>query len=87
MSDPNAAVDLPIAAPALGGTIPIWIPIGLPARVHRDPDGALWADVPALPGCVAGGESLDDVLSSLKEAAEGWLLAKQDLETKGWPPS
>jgi predicted RNase H-like HicB family nuclease len=34
---------------------------------------------------VAGGESLDDVLANLKEAAEGWLLAKQDLETQGWP--
>ena len=87
MSDPNAAVDPAIAGPALGGTIPISIPIDLPARIHRDPDGALWADVPALPGCVAGGESLDDVLANLKEAVEGWLLAKQDVETKGWPPS
>ena len=42
-------------------------------------------DVPALPGCVAGGENLDDVLANLKEAAEGWLLAKGDIETKGWP--
>ena len=55
------------------------------ARIHRDPDGALWADIPALPGCVAGGENLDEVLANLKEAAEGWLLARGDIETKGWP--
>jgi predicted RNase H-like HicB family nuclease len=83
MSDSNAATDPDIAAPAVGGTIPISIPIDLPARVHRDPDGALWADAAALPGCVPGGESLDEVLANLKEAAEGWLLAKQDVETKG----
>ncbi|HZW30500.1 MAG TPA: type II toxin-antitoxin system HicB family antitoxin [Isosphaeraceae bacterium] len=76
-----------IAAPALGGTIPISIPVDLPARIHRDPDGVLWADVSALPGCVAGGESLDDVLANLKEAAEGWLLAQHDVETTGWAAS
>jgi predicted RNase H-like HicB family nuclease len=71
--------------PTRGGQIPISIPIDLPARIHRDADGALWADVPALPGCVAGGESLDELLDNLREAAEGWLLARQDIETKGWP--
>jgi predicted RNase H-like HicB family nuclease len=65
--------------------VPITIAVNLPARVHRDPDGAIWAEVPALPGCVAGGEDLDEVLTNLKEAAEGWLLAKQDIATKGWP--
>jgi predicted RNase H-like HicB family nuclease len=67
------------------GIIPITLNVGLPARIHRDDDGAIWADVPALPGCIAGGETLDEVLTNLREAAEGWLLAKQDLETKGWP--
>lgn len=65
--------------------VPITISVGLPARIHRDEDGAIWADVPSLPGCIAGGETLDDVLTNLREAAEGWFLAKQDLETKGWP--
>jgi predicted RNase H-like HicB family nuclease len=87
MSDPNTNVGPGIAAPALGGTIPIAIPIDLPARLHRDPDGALWADVPALLGCVAGGETLDEVLANLAEAAEGWLLARQDVETNGWSSS
>ncbi len=71
--------------PAARGHVPITIAVDLPARVHRDEDGTLWADVPALPGCVSGGESLDEVLADLKEAAEGWLLAKGDIETKGWP--
>ena len=83
----NAAIESRTEPPATGRSIPISIPIDLPARVHRDADGVLWADVPALPGCVAGGGSLDEVLANLKEAAEGWLLAKQDIETNGWPSS
>ncbi|MGO9463607.1 MAG: type II toxin-antitoxin system HicB family antitoxin [Isosphaeraceae bacterium] len=85
MSDPTLAVEPGISAPAPGGTIPVLIPIDLPARIRRDADGALWAEVPALPGCVAGGETLDELLANLREAAEGWLLAKQDIETDGWP--
>jgi len=85
MNDSNAAIEPRTVAPPTGQSIPISIPIDLPARVHRDVDGVLWADVPALPGCVVGGESFDEVLANLKEAAEGWLLANQDIETKGWP--
>src|SRR5271157_3865544 len=64
---------------------PITIAVSLPARVHHDEDGVVWADVPALPECVAGGVELDEVLANLREAAEGWLLAKHDVETRGWP--
>jgi predicted RNase H-like HicB family nuclease len=68
-----------------GRIVPTTIAVKLPARVHQDEDGALWADVPALPGCVAGGTDLDEVLANLREAAEGWLLARHDVETRGWP--
>ena len=47
----SATVDVPPWQP----TTTNLIPVSLPARVHHDPDGAIWADVPALPGCVAGG--------------------------------
>ena len=85
MDESSVSVKTRTDVPAPGRDVPITIAVNLPARIHRDPDGAIWADVPALPGCVAGGENLDDVLTNLKEAAEGWLLAKQDVETKGWP--
>ncbi len=85
MNEPTLVVEQNDTTPAPGGTVPVSIPVDLPARVHRDADGALWADVPALPGCIAGGESVDEVLANLREAAEGWLLAKQDIETSGWP--
>ncbi len=85
MSETNADTGSDTESPPTARCMPISIPIDLPARVHQDADGALWADVPALPGCVAGGESYDEVPVNIKEAAEGWLLAKQDIESKGWP--
>jgi len=85
MNERTPIVELPATTPSPGGTVPIAIPVDLPARIHRDADGVLWADVPAMPGCIAGGESIEEVLANLREAAEGWLLAKQDIETAGWP--
>ena len=67
-----------------GRMVPTTIAVKLPARIHQDEDGSLWADIPALPGCVAGGSDLDEVLANLGEAAEGWILAKHDVEA-GWP--
>jgi predicted RNase H-like HicB family nuclease len=36
------------------------------ANIHLE-DGAYWADVPALPGCFASGETLDELMESLRE--------------------
>jgi len=33
--------------------------------------------VPALPGCVSQGETVDDVRANVREAIEGWLLAEE----------
>ncbi|MGC8640818.1 MAG: type II toxin-antitoxin system HicB family antitoxin [Isosphaeraceae bacterium] len=85
MNKTPASGSTAVESPSREPTTPITIAVSLPARIHRDQDGVIWADVPALPGCVAGGAELDEVLSNLREAAEGWLLAKNDLETKGWP--
>jgi predicted RNase H-like HicB family nuclease len=45
----------------------------LTVRVHTAEEGGFWADVPALPGCVSEGETLDETLANIREAAEGWL--------------
>jgi predicted RNase H-like HicB family nuclease len=36
-------------------------------------NGAYWADVPALPGCFAAGDTLDELFTSLKEGIELYL--------------
>ena len=85
MDQPTSTQISPVDETFAGPVVPVTITVSLPARIHRDEDGEIWADVPSLPGCVAGGAVLDEVLANLREAAEGWLLAKHDLETKGWP--
>lgn len=43
--------------------------------------------VPALPGCWSQGETREESLANVREAAEGWLEAQQDeIEPKS-PPS
>jgi predicted RNase H-like HicB family nuclease len=41
--------------------------------IHPAEEGGYWAEVPALPGCVSEGETLDEVLANIREAAEGWI--------------
>jgi predicted RNase H-like HicB family nuclease len=41
--------------------------------VHAAEEGGYWAEVPALPGCVSEGETFDEVLANIREAAEGWI--------------
>ena len=41
--------------------------------VHEAEEGGFWAEVPALPGCVSEGDTLDETLANIREAAEGWL--------------
>ncbi len=45
----------------------------LKVYVHAAEEGGYWAEVPALPGCVSEGETLDEVLENIREAAEGWV--------------
>lgn len=41
--------------------------------VHDADEGGLWAEVPAIPGCAAQGESMEELLRNLREAIEGCL--------------
>jgi len=54
--------------PTDGGPI-----VKLKAIVHEAEEGGYWAEVPALPGCVTQGETIDEVTANLREAIEGWL--------------
>ncbi len=46
------------------------------AIIHEAEEGGYWAEVPALPGCVTQGETMDEVTANLREAIEGWLSAE-----------
>jgi predicted RNase H-like HicB family nuclease len=51
--------------------------------IHEAEEGGYWAEVPALPGCFSQGETLDEIMENIREAAEGWLLASEDIRTTG----
>ena len=43
------------------------------AIVHQAEEGGYWAEVPALPGCITEGDTIEELESNLKDAIEGWL--------------
>ena len=53
----------------------------LKVLIHSAEEGGFWAEVPALPGCVSQGETVDELRSNIREAIEGWLMAEEDRAT------
>lgn len=47
--------------------------MNLKAIIHDAEEGGYWAEVPALPGCVTQGDSIEEVTANLREAVVGWL--------------
>jgi predicted RNase H-like HicB family nuclease len=41
--------------------------------VHEAEEGGFWAEVPALPGCASQGETMDELLATMREAIQAWL--------------
>lgn len=41
--------------------------------IHPAEEGGYWAEVPALPGCITEGDTLEEVTANSKDAIEGWL--------------
>ena len=41
--------------------------------IHEAEEGGFWAEAPSLPGCVAQGETFEELLSNIYEAVEGCL--------------
>jgi len=41
--------------------------------IHEAEEGGFWAEVPAIPGCVSQGETMEELIQNIKEAIEGCL--------------
>jgi predicted RNase H-like HicB family nuclease len=59
----------------------------LKVHIHAAEEGGFWAEIPALRGCISEGDTIDETLANIREAAEGWLevagqQAKLDTEAK-----
>lgn len=59
----------------------------LTAIIHAAEEGGYWAEVPALPGCRSQGETMEEMLANIKEAAEAWLEVASDRALKMEPNS
>lgn len=47
--------------------------------IHEAEEGGYWAEVPAVPGCVAQGETFEELLKNIYETVEG-CLSVDDLQ-------
>ena len=47
--------------------------------VHDAEEGGFLAEVPALPGCVSQGETMDELLVNIRGAIQAWLAAEPPL--------
>jgi len=54
--------------------------MNLKVVVHPAEEGGFWAEVPALPGCVSQGETMDELWANIRGATEGWLMMDNDVE-------
>jgi predicted RNase H-like HicB family nuclease len=57
--------------------------VTLKVLIHKAEEGGYWAEVPALPGCVSQGETIDAVRANIREAIEGWLFAEESTTHAG----
>lgn len=51
------------------------MPMRIKVIVHEAEEGGYWAGVPAIPGCMTQGETLEELLENVSEAVQGCLEA------------
>ena len=43
------------------------------AIIHNAEEGGYWAEIPSLPGCITEGDTWDETVKNLQEAARAWI--------------
>ncbi len=46
--------------------------------IREAEEGGFWAEIPSIPGCVTQGETFEELLENIYEAAEGCLSVEID---------
>jgi len=60
--------------------MPYSLGMKLKVVVHRAEEGGFWAEVPAIPGCVSQGETMEELKENVLQAIEGCLSVEFDSE-------
>ena len=55
---------------------------GIVFELTAEPEGSYTITVPALPGCISTGETIDEALEMIADAMEGWLAVARE---QGYP--
>jgi predicted RNase H-like HicB family nuclease len=53
--------------------------------IYEAEEGGYWAKVPAIPGCVSQGETLEDVKANILDALEGCLAVREEMGLEDAP--
>ncbi|NJP10392.1 MAG: type II toxin-antitoxin system HicB family antitoxin [Leptolyngbyaceae cyanobacterium RU_5_1] len=53
------------------------------AIVHPAEEGGFWAEVPALPGCITEGDTMEELIANLEDAIAGWLEVVSTCQCNG----
>ena len=53
------------------------------AIIHLAEECGYWGEVPALPGCITEGDTMEELLANLQDAIEGWLDVANAQELDG----
>ncbi len=52
--------------------------------IHEAEEGGFWAEVPAIPGCAAQGDTFEELHANIRDAVESCLrIDTKDIETSG----
>jgi len=51
--------------------------------VEKDESGYYVGEIPALPGCISQGKTIEELKVNITEAIEGWLEVMNDKAKKG----
>jgi predicted RNase H-like HicB family nuclease len=70
---PPQSQSQPLAPP-----VTVTVRVALRAIAYPEPGGGFSVVVPALPGCITEGESIEEVQTNVVEAAELWLESMHD---------
>jgi predicted RNase H-like HicB family nuclease len=74
----TATTGQPATTPSPPQPITVEVKVRLQAIALPEPGGGYSVLVPALPGCVTQGETIEEVQANVVEAAEGWLAVGHD---------
>ena len=53
--------------------------------IHEEKKNGYWAEVPSLPGCFTQANTMEELISNIYEAVEGYLKVREEEAEKSLP--